>query len=94
MPMAALKRIQAGVLDVAYEEAGDSGGKPVILLHGFPYDVRAYDDVTARLTASGCRVLTPYLRGYGATRFLSPDNGRIASLFCPTGSQTTHPGAC
>jgi pimeloyl-ACP methyl ester carboxylesterase len=76
MPMAALKRIQAGVLEVAYEEAGDFGGKPVILLHGFPYDVRAYDDVAARLAASGCRVLTPYLRGYGPTRFLSADTPR------------------
>jgi pimeloyl-ACP methyl ester carboxylesterase len=76
MPMAALKRIQAGVLEVAYEEAGDSGGKPVILLHGFPYDVRAYDNVAPRLAASGCRVLTPYLRGYGPTRFLSADTPR------------------
>ena len=74
--MSELKRIEAGVLDVAYEEAGDRAGKSVVLLHGFPYDVRAYDDVTARLTASGCRVLTPYLRGYGATRFLSPDTPR------------------
>ena len=83
MPMAALKRIQAGVLDVAYEEAGNSGGKPVILLHGFPYDVRAYDDVAARLAASWCRVLTPYLRGYGPTRFLSagtPRSGQQAVL--------------
>lgn len=74
--MAELKHIEAGVLDVAYEAAGDPGTKSVILLHGFPYDVRAYDDVTTRLVASGCRVLTPYLRGYGPTRFLSADTPR------------------
>lgn len=70
------KHIDAGVLDVAYEEAGDANARPVILLHGFPYDVRAYDDVTAQLAAAGCRVLVPYLRGYGATRFLSADTPR------------------
>ena len=74
--MAELKRVVAGVLEVAYEEAGDPGGKPVILLHGFPYDVRAYDEVTPRLVAAGRRVLTPYLRGYGPTRFLSADTPR------------------
>jgi len=81
--MAEPKHIEAGVLDVAYEEAGDPGARAVILLHGFPYDVRAYDDVTARLVATGCRVLTPYLRGYGATRFLSartPRSGQQAAL--------------
>jgi pimeloyl-ACP methyl ester carboxylesterase len=70
------KRIEAGVLDVAYEEAGDRRGKPVILLHGFPYDVRAFDDVAVQLVSSGCRVITPYLRGYGPTRFLSEDTPR------------------
>ena len=58
-----LNRIDAGVLEVAYEEAGAPEGRPVILLHGFPYDVRAYDEVTARLASSGCRVVVPYLRG-------------------------------
>ncbi len=71
-----LNHINAGVLDVAYEEAGPSDGRAVILLHGFPYDIHAYDDVTPRLTAAGCRVITPYLRGYGPTRFLSPDTLR------------------
>ncbi len=71
-----LKNISAGVLDVAYEEAGPPGGKPVILLHGFPYDIRAYDEATARLAAAGCRVITPYLRGYGGTRFLAADTLR------------------
>jgi pimeloyl-ACP methyl ester carboxylesterase len=69
-------RIEAGVLEVAYEEAGDPAAKPVILLHGFPYDVRAYEEVTAHLVAAGRRVLTPYLRGYGPTRFLSADTPR------------------
>ncbi|MDA1099553.1 MAG: alpha/beta hydrolase [Proteobacteria bacterium] len=71
-----LKNISAGVLDVAYEEAGAPNGKPVILLHGFPYDIRAYDEVTPRLVAAGCRVVTPYLRGYGPTRFLAAETLR------------------
>lgn len=66
-----LKRIEAGALNVAYEEQGPPGGTAVLLLHGFPYDVRAYDEVTPLLAAKGCRVITPYLRGYGPTRFLS-----------------------
>ncbi len=67
-----LRHVDAGVLNVAYLVAGPYGGTPVILLHGFPYDVHAYDEVTPLLTAQGCRVITPYLRGYGPTRFLSP----------------------
>jgi pimeloyl-ACP methyl ester carboxylesterase len=57
------------VLEVGYEAAGESGGEPVILLHGFPYDVRAYDEVAEELAASGRYVVAPYLRGYGPTRF-------------------------
>ncbi|MFC6157215.1 alpha/beta fold hydrolase [Kribbella jiaozuonensis] len=57
------------VLEIGYEAAGEPGGDPVILLHGFPYDVRAYDEVAAELAASGRYVLAPYLRGYGPTRF-------------------------
>jgi pimeloyl-ACP methyl ester carboxylesterase len=71
-----LKRIKAGVLDVGYEENGAAGGKAVVLLHGFPYDVHAYDAVTPLLVTAGCRVLTPYLRGYGPTRFLAADTLR------------------
>jgi pimeloyl-ACP methyl ester carboxylesterase len=71
-----LERAVAGVLDVAYEEAGASDGATVILLHGFPYDVRAFDEVTPLLTARGCRVIAPYLRGYGPTRFLAPNTPR------------------
>src|SRR6187402_3522913 len=64
-----LKNIVTGLLDIAYDEQGDPNGWPVVLLHGFPYDIHTYDDVTPRLTAQGARVLTPYLRGYGSTRF-------------------------
>jgi pimeloyl-ACP methyl ester carboxylesterase len=66
-----LKQINAGVLRVAYEESGSADGKPVVLLHGFPYDIHAYAEVAPRLAAAGCRVFVPYLRGYGPTRFLS-----------------------
>ena len=78
-----LKHVVAGALEVAYEEAGPAAGAPVILLHGFPYDVRAYDAVVPPLAAAGCRVIVPYLRGYGATRFLSavtPRSGQQAVL--------------
>jgi len=78
-----LKSIEAGVLSVAYEESGPVAGPPVLLLHGFPYDIRAYDEVTPLLVSSGCRVITPYLRGYGPTRFLSaatPRSGQQAAL--------------
>ena len=71
-----LKKIAAGVLDVAYEEWGPSVGDPVCLLHGFPYDVRAYEKVAPRLAEFGYRVIVPYLRGYGPTRFLSADTPR------------------
>ena len=71
-----LKRVEAGVLSVAYEESGAVSGPPVLLLHGFPYDVHAYDEVTPLLVGAGCRVIVPYLRGYGPTRFLSPDTPR------------------
>jgi pimeloyl-ACP methyl ester carboxylesterase len=71
-----LKRADAGDLSVAYEDDGPPGGAPVVLLHGFPYDVHAYDEVTPLLVSAGCRVITPYLRGYGPTRFLSQDTPR------------------
>jgi len=78
-----LNYVDAGVLRVAYREAGANHGQPVILLHGFPYDVHAYVAVEALLVAAGCRVLTPYLRGYGETRFLSVEtlrSGQQAAL--------------
>ena len=71
-----LKQVIAGDLEVAYEESGAANGPAVILLHGFPYDVRAYDEVVPPLVTAGCRVVVPYLRGYGATRFLSPATPR------------------
>ena len=67
-----LKKMEAGDLMVAYLEKGPSDGIPVFLMHGFPYDVHAYDEVTPILVSQGCRVFVPYLRGYGPTRFLSP----------------------
>jgi pimeloyl-ACP methyl ester carboxylesterase len=78
-----LKRIDAGVLDVAYAQAGPAGGTPVLLLHGWPYDIYSYVDVAPLLAASGYRVIVPYLRGYGATRFKASDtprNGQQAAL--------------
>ena len=78
-----VKRVNAGVLDVAYEESGPAAGAPAILLHGFPYDIRAYDEVAAILAAAGRRVLVPYLRGYGPTAFLkagTPRSGQQAVL--------------
>ncbi len=78
-----LKKITADKLEIAYEESGDANGWPVVLSHGFPYDIHAYDDVAPRLTAQGARVIVPYLRGYGPTRFLSADtlrSGQQAAL--------------
>ncbi|AIY42239.1 Epoxide hydrolase [Collimonas arenae] len=66
-----LKQVEAGVLNVTYDERGDPDDLAVFLLHGFPYDIHAYDEVIPLLVAAGCRVITPYLRGYGPTRFLS-----------------------
>jgi len=74
--MQPLRHIRAGVLDVAYFEAGPAEGPPVFLMHGFPYDIHAYAEVTPLLAAAGCRVIVPYLRGYGPTRFLSDDTPR------------------
>jgi pimeloyl-ACP methyl ester carboxylesterase len=72
------RTIQTPVLNIGYEESGGAAGFPVILLHGFPDDVRAWDDVAAPLAAAGYRVLVPYLRGYGATRFRDPAVPRMA----------------
>ena len=80
---AALKQTNAGLLNVGYVEAGPADGKPVILLHGWPYDIHAFVDVAPILAAAGYRVVIPYLRGYGATTFLSESamrNGQPAAL--------------
>ena len=71
-----LKSIEAGVLEIAYLDDGPKDGWPCILGHGFPYDVNAYEHVTPILADSGARVIVPYLRGYGPTRFLSTDTPR------------------
>src|SRR3984885_14358207 len=73
---AALKHIRTATLDVAYEESGSTDGTPILLLHGWPYDPRCYDEVVPPLVAAGCRVIVPYLRGFGATRFLSAQTAR------------------
>jgi pimeloyl-ACP methyl ester carboxylesterase len=73
---ASLRRITAGVLDVAYLQHGPDDGWPCVMGHGFPYDVHAYDATAPLLVAQGARVLVPYLRGFGPTRFLSADTPR------------------
>jgi pimeloyl-ACP methyl ester carboxylesterase len=80
---AALKHIRTSVLDVAYEESGAADGRPVFLMHGWPYDPRCYDAVIEPLCAAGARVIVPYLRGFGPTRFLdrrTPRSGQQAAL--------------
>ena len=72
----ALKRARTCVLEIAYEESGPADGIPVLLMHGWPYDPRTYDDMLPALAAAGCRAIVPYLRGFGPTRFLSPDTPR------------------
>ncbi|MGH7118786.1 MAG: alpha/beta fold hydrolase [Acetobacteraceae bacterium] len=77
------KRLLTPTLEIAYEERGPSSGMPVVLLHGFPDDVRAWDGTVHRLSAAGCRVILPYLRGYGPTRFRraeTPRSGEQAAL--------------
>jgi pimeloyl-ACP methyl ester carboxylesterase len=70
------RRVRTSVLEIAYEESGPADGVAVLLMHGFPYDPRTYDEVVPPLVAAGCRVIVPYLRGYGATRFLASDTPR------------------
>jgi pimeloyl-ACP methyl ester carboxylesterase len=72
----ALKQIRAGVLDIGYVEAGPASGPPVLLLHGFPYDIHSFVEVTPLLAARGYRVIVPYMRGHGTTTFLSPRTPR------------------
>ena len=74
--VAQLARIRTPVLDVAYEHSGPADGLPVLLLHGFPYDVRSFDAVVAIVNAAGFRTIVPWLRGYGGTSFLSADTPR------------------
>jgi pimeloyl-ACP methyl ester carboxylesterase len=78
-----LKQIDAGVLSVGYAQAGPDEGRPALLLHGWPYDIHSFVDVAPLLASAGYRVIVPYLRGYGPTRFLSADtfrNGQPSAL--------------
>ena len=80
---ARLKTVKAGLLEVSYAEAGPANGRPILLLHGWPYDIHAFDEAVPMLAAKGHRVIVPYLRGYGSTRFLSPAtmrNGQPGAL--------------
>jgi pimeloyl-ACP methyl ester carboxylesterase len=78
-----LRHVHAGVLNIAYFETGPADGPAVVLLHGFPYDIHSYVDVAPMLASRGCRVLVPYLRGYGPTRFhdaATPRSGEQAAM--------------
>jgi pimeloyl-ACP methyl ester carboxylesterase len=80
---ATLNYVRTSALQIAYEDNGEPSGLPVLLLHGWPYDPRCYDEVVPALAAAGCRVVVPYLRGFGPTRFLSVDtlrSGQQAAL--------------
>ena len=82
-----LKQIDAGVLDVGYVEAGPIDGPAAVLLHGWPYDIHSFDEVTPRLASAGFRVIVPYARGYGSTSFLSnetPRTGQPSALAVDT----------
>ncbi|HEY2560568.1 MAG TPA: alpha/beta hydrolase [Caldimonas sp.] len=82
-----LKQVDAGVLNVGYAEAGPASGPPVILLHGWPYDIHSFVDVAPLLASAGYRVLVPYVRGYGTTRFLSAQtlrNGQPSAVALDT----------
>ncbi len=84
---AGIKQIDAGVLNIGYAEAGPANGPPVILLHGWPYDIHSYVDVAPLLASAGYRVIVPYVRGCGTTRFLSnesPRNGQQAAVAADT----------
>ena len=78
-----LRQVEAGMLNIAYYEAGPVDGPVVMLMHGFPYDIHSYVDVAPMLAVQGCRVIVPYLRGYGPTRFLDkriPRSGEQAAI--------------
>jgi pimeloyl-ACP methyl ester carboxylesterase len=84
---ASLKQIDAGVLNIGYAEAGPADGPPVILLHGWPYDIHSYVDVAPLLASAGYHVIVPYLRGYGSTHFLSSEtvrNGQPSAIAVDT----------
>jgi len=75
-PFGSLKQVEAGDLNVGYADVGPSDGRPVVLLHGWPYDIHSYAEVTTILASAGHRIIVPYLRGYGTTSFLSDATAR------------------
>src|ERR1044072_4642600 len=75
---ATVKQIDAGLLNIGYAEAGPANGPPVLLLHGWPYDIHSFVEVAPLLASAGYRVIVPHLRGYGTTRFLSSSTVRNA----------------
>src|SRR5688500_14019083 len=86
-PLGPVKQVNAGVLNVGYVEQGPAEGLPVILLHGWPYDIHSFEEVVPLLAAAGYRVIAPYLRGFGTTRFLdaaTPRNGQQSALAADT----------
>ena len=86
-PFGPIKQVDAGALNVGYVEAGPAAGRPVILLHGWPYDIHSFVDVAPVLASAGYRVIVPYLRGYGTTRFRSKDavrNGQQSAVAVDT----------
>src|SRR6516165_10549921 len=86
-PFGALRQVDAGLLSVGYAEAGPAHGPAVLLLHGWPYDIHSFAEASPLLAARGYRVIVPYLRGYGATRFHSPEtprNGQPSAIAADT----------
>ncbi|HEY9104574.1 alpha/beta hydrolase [Chitinimonas sp.] len=77
-PPLSIKQVQTDVLDIGYHEAGPEDGRPILLLHGYPYDIHSYAAVIPRLAAQGYRVVVPYLRAHGSTRFLNAATPRLA----------------
>src|SRR5271166_6334574 len=75
-PMGPIRQVRAGVLDIGYFETGPGNGQPVLLLHGFPFDIHSYAGVAPMLAEQGYRVIVPYLRGHGPTRFLDATTPR------------------
>jgi len=85
--LGSLKQIDAGLVNVGYAELGPSAGRPVLLLHGWPYDIHSFTEVAPALASAGYRVIVPYVRGYGTTRFLSSEtfrNGQPAAVALDT----------
>src|SRR4029450_10812574 len=89
----AVRQIDAGLLNVGYVELGPADGPAVLLLHGWPYDIHSYVDVAPALAAAEYRVIVPYLRGYGSTRFRSDKTVRNGEQAALAGAAIAPPGA-